>query len=369
MIRRIAPPDIDPTEIARQPDMDGGTSIDAIESWLVVFGRLLQLPDATKQAIRDELDAHLRERVRDLVLTGENESTALRLAIAELGSAAELAQRFKTASRPNPGRLIMYTAIIGLGTASLITAGMLVSSAAQSPAAVYYSPVVVADERVELAEIPVTVAFDETPLEQVFDYFAKVVESDLIAYWCVLEEWGIDRDKLVTIRLERKRPLSQVIAVVLESVAEPGWPAIDWRYGDGLMEFSTRDYFDRREVRLATFDVAGILEDLENQYVINREASTEKLCGLIYQYVAPEAWASNGGSVAHLTVVGTMMLIRAPQRFHAEVEWILAQLSAAEQVSRGGRGGAGGSGGAGGGGGGGAGGFAGGHGGTGRGSR
>ena len=58
MIRRIAPPDIDATDIARQPDMDGGTSIDAIESWLVVFGRLLQLPDATKQAIRDALLDH-----------------------------------------------------------------------------------------------------------------------------------------------------------------------------------------------------------------------------------------------------------------------------------------------------------------------
>ena len=347
MIRRFAPPSLrgHPPEVERQPAIDPGTSI---ESWLMVFGRLLQLPDKTKQAIRDELDQHLHERVRDLVLTGENEPAALRLAIEELGSAAELARRFKSASRRNPGRLIMYSTLIGLGAASLITAGMFVSSAAQSPAAVYYNPMVGADERVELAEIPVAVAFDETPLEQVFDFLAKVVESDLITYWCVLEERGIDRDKLVTITLEHKRPLSQVIALVLESVAEPGWPAIDWRYGDDLMEFSTRDYFDRREVRLATFDVAGILEDLEIQYVLNREASTQKLCGLIYQYVAPEAWESNGGSVAHLSVVGTIMLIRAPQRFHAEVQWILAQLSATEQVSRGGRGGAGGRGGSGG---------------------
>ncbi|MEE8458549.1 MAG: permease prefix domain 1-containing protein, partial [Phycisphaerales bacterium] len=322
MIRRFAP-------TAPPPDMDPVTSIESIESiesWLAVFGRLLQMPDETRQAIRDELDQHLHERVRDLVLTGKNESDALRIAIEELGSAAELARRFQTASRPNPWRLIMYITVIGISAASLVTAGMLVSSPVRSPAAVYYSPPVGADERLELADVPISVAFEETPLDQVFDYFAKVVESDLIAYWCVLEECGISREKPVTIRLERKRPLSQVIALVLESAAEPGWPAIDWRYGDGLMEFSTRDYFDRREVRLATFDVAGILDDLEHQYRIHREASTEKLCDLIYEYVAPEAWASNGGSVAHLTVVGTTMLIRAPQRFHAEVEWILAQL-------------------------------------------
>ena len=57
-------------------------------------------------------------------------------------------------------------------------------------------------------------------------------------------------------------------------------------------------------------------------------------------------------AAAQLTVVGTKMLIRAPQRIHAEVEWILSQLADAEQDSgvggfggNGGRGGAGGPGG------------------------
>ncbi len=348
MIRRFAPP---AAPIERQDRLDATASI---ESWLVVFGRLLQLPDATKQAIRDELEQHLRERVRDLVLAGRNESEALRLAIEELGSAAELAQRFKTANRPKQRRLIMHTAIIGIGAASLVTAGMFVSSAGRNPAAVYYNPPAGVDERVELAEIPISVAFDETRLDQVFDYFAKAVESDLVTYWWVLEECGVSREKLVTIRLERKRPLSQVIGLVLASAAEPGWPAIDWRYGDGLMEFSTREYFDCRELRLAAFDVTGLLEDLDPQHSIDSDAaSSERLCELIYEYVEPTAWQANGGHVAQLTVVGTTMLIRAPQRIHAEVEWILAQLSAAERVSgvrgSGGSGGAGGAGGVGGG--------------------
>ena len=177
MIRRFAPPpplpDIDPVQSIE--------SIETIESWLVVFGRMLQMPDTARQAIRDELDQHLHERVRDLVLTGKKEPDALRIAIEELGSAAELARRFKTASRPNPWRLIMYSTIIGIGAASLVTTGMLVSSAARSPAAVYYNPPVGTDQRIELAEIPISVSFQETRLDQVFDYFAKVVESDLVA--------------------------------------------------------------------------------------------------------------------------------------------------------------------------------------------
>ncbi len=341
MIRRFAPT----AAIERQPDIDPGTSI---ESWLVVFGRLLQLPDATKQAIRDELDQHLRERIRDLVLAGTNETEALRLAIDELGSAADLAQRFKTANRPNRRRLIMHATIIGIGAASLVTAGMFVSSTGR-PAAVYYDPPAGIDERADLADVPISVTFDETRLDEVFDYFAKVVKSDLVAYWSVLEECGVSRDKLVTIRLERKRPLSQVIGLVLASAAETGWPVIDWRYGDGLMEFSTRQYFDCRELRLAAFDVTGVLDGLAERSLTTDAAAAEILCELIFEYVEPTAWQANGGRIAQLTVVGTTMLIRAPQRIHAEVEWILSQLSAAERGSgvSGGRGGRGGVGGAG----------------------
>ena len=356
MIRRFAapppppPPTIPNTPIERPDNLDVTTSI---ESWLVVFGRLLQLPDATKQAIHDELDQHLRERVRDLVLTGKNETEALRLAIDELGSAAELAQRFKTANRPGLRRLIMHTTIIGIGAASLVTAGMFVSST-QRPAAVYYDPPAGIDERADLADVPIAVEFEETQLEQVFEYFANVVESDLVTYWFVLEECGVSREKLVTIRLERKRPLSQVIDLVLATAAEPGWPVIDWRYGDGLMEFSTREYFDCRELRLAAFDVTGVLDSLGPQHVLDTDAAaSERLCELIFEYVEPTAWQANGGRIAQLTVVGTTMLIRAPQRIHGEVEWILSQLSAAEPVSSlldgfGGKGGAGGHGGKGG---------------------
>ncbi len=347
MIRRFAPPPTTatpPTPIERQDDIDATRSI---ESWLVVFGRLLQLPDATKQAIRDELDQHLRERVRDLVLAGTNETEALRLAIEELGSAADLAQRFKTANRPNRRRLIMHATIIGIGAASLVTAGMFVSSTGR-PAAMYYDPPAGIDERADLADVPISVTFDETRLDQVFDYFAKVVESDLVTYWSVLEECGVSRDKLVTIRLERKRPLSQVIGLVLASAAETGWPVIDWRYGDGLMEFSTRQYFDCRELRLAAFDVTGVLDGLAERSLTTDAAAAERLCELIFEYVEPTAWQANGGRIAQLTVVGTTMLIRAPQRIHAEVEWILSQLSAERGSGvRGGRGGRGGVGGAG----------------------
>ncbi len=70
-----------------------------------------------------------------------------------------------------------------------------------------------------------------------------------------------------------------------------------------------------------------MLTGIAEQHALDREASIEKLCGLIREYVEPEAWSANGGNVAKLTVVGTRIFVRAAARHLAEIEWILAQLS------------------------------------------
>ncbi len=322
MIRRFEIADRAPA--TKEPH---GAAPASIESWLALFGRLLRLPEPERQAIRDELEHHLRARVRDLVLGGERESDALRLAIAELGSAADLADRFRIATRPTRRRILMNTAVIGIAAASIVTAGLLVSSPSRGPGPVYYQAPTVADERPALEEIAVSVEFSETPLAEVLSYFGKLLESDVIVYWSVLEECGISRDAPVTLVLEHKRPVSGVLDLVAQSAAQWEWPATDWRYGDDLLEFSTREYFDRREIRLATFEVGEVLTSIEAQHALDREASIETMCDLIREYVEPEAWRANGGNVAKLTVVGTRIFVRAPARHLAEIEWILAQLS------------------------------------------
>ncbi|MCH6550817.1 MAG: hypothetical protein IH804_02225 [Planctomycetes bacterium] len=270
MIRRFEIADRAPA--TKEPH---GAAPASIESWLALFGRLLRLPEPERQAIRDELEHHLRARVRDLVLGGERETDALRLAIAELGSAADLADRFRIATRPTRRRLIMNTAVIGIAAASIVTAGLVVSSPSRGPGPVYYQAPTVADERPALEEIAVSVEFNETPLAEVLSYFGKLLESDVIVYWCVLEECGISRDAPVTLVLEHKRPLSQVLDLVAQSAARPDWPPIDWRYGDDLFEFSTREYFDRRETVMSSFDVGEILARIDEEHSVVRFESIQ----------------------------------------------------------------------------------------------
>lgn len=130
-----------PLAAAPAPDVISGTgsghdgdprapreSRDAIDSWLAVLVSLLDLPDDECRGVRDELESHLRERVRDLTLAGESDSDATRHAIAELGDAASLARRFQQAIGPSKRRLIMNVAAISLAGAAIFFSGVAVYS-------------------------------------------------------------------------------------------------------------------------------------------------------------------------------------------------------------------------------------------------
>lgn len=89
---------------------------DSLAAWLDLVTSLLRLPAGQAAEIREELESHLRDRVRDLMLGGLDAEEAMTRAISELGDAADLAARFRSARRDSPRRRAMNT--IGLGVAA-----------------------------------------------------------------------------------------------------------------------------------------------------------------------------------------------------------------------------------------------------------
>ncbi|MHC4428195.1 MAG: hypothetical protein ACYS0D_06270, partial [Planctomycetota bacterium] len=137
--------------------------------------------------------------------------------------------------------------------------------------------------------------------------------------------------------LERARPVPRVLKLVAEqAIPDASYTAvIDWRFGDDLLEFATRDYFDRREVVLGSFQLDEVAQALSARSGYSIEGAVDTVCGLIHEYVEPDYWAANGGRVAQLTVVGTTMFVKAPARLHAQIEWVLGQLPDATDVGTG----------------------------------
>ena len=56
---------------------------------------------------------------------------------------------------------------------------------------------------------------------------------------------------------------------------------LDWRYGDDLLEFATRGFFDRREVVLATFEVGEVLAEIGARHDIGHEKSLDRLSRVV----------------------------------------------------------------------------------------
>lgn len=96
------------------------TQGDTVAAWLDLLCKLLRLPPKEREEIRNELDSHLRDRVRDFMLAGLDADESSRRAIDELGGAAELADRFRAASGDRKRRLLMNATGIGLAAAAVV---------------------------------------------------------------------------------------------------------------------------------------------------------------------------------------------------------------------------------------------------------
>ncbi|MBL4808940.1 MAG: hypothetical protein JKY43_02645 [Phycisphaerales bacterium] len=100
------------------------SSRDSISGWLDVLTSMLSISEPKRLQVRDELEDHLRSRVDDLLITGTPEHEAIRIAVAELGETAELAQLISHAhTRANPRRRMMNIALITAAVAGLSIGG------------------------------------------------------------------------------------------------------------------------------------------------------------------------------------------------------------------------------------------------------
>lgn len=309
----------------------GGETCDTTDSWLEIFSGLLHLPQKEKESIRDEIGSHLKERVRDLLLEGYNETNAIHAATRELGDAAELAKRFESVARGRTRRTTMHFAILGTGLITAASAGVLV-----------LKPTVFSDHSAEVSifqeaaadiappasvhEASLTISPDMT-LREIVDAIADATDLGIVVDWGQMEEIG-----LVELGLDEQptgmglsaEPISALETLQLIQ-RQSEW--FDWRFRENnLLELGEREAFDLSERVLASYDIAQTLLRLRNEYELPYDEATLAITQLITEFVEPELWEDNGGLVGQLEVVGGTLFISAPPRMHERTAWILAEL-------------------------------------------
>ena len=53
---------------------------------------------------------------------------------------------------------------------------------------------------------------------------------------------------------------------------------------------------------------------------------TTEVRGVVQHMVHPEGWQDNGGNIATMAVFGSKLFIKAPKRYHAEIQWLIDEL-------------------------------------------
>jgi hypothetical protein len=302
-------------------DAGADTAIASIDAWLNLLIRLTHLPQSRAKPIREELEEHLHERIRDLILDSHSPADAARLAIAELGDAAAVAARFRHSAHTATRRRIMnfVVASLALTGATLGIVAVTATPTASVPNVAVYSPEA-SPPAVDPSVAPVK--FEDVALADVFGMLDETLAAqDFVIDWTSLVEAGLSNEVPVTLVITRPTPLSTVLSRLQKQT-----PGLDWRISADTVQIASRASFDREETVLATFDIANIITHVRNFEGKSYEDAVSAITGLIYHSVEAESWRENGGDSAQMRVLGGKLFIQAPLRFQQPIAWILNEL-------------------------------------------
>lgn len=305
---------------------------DPVGAWLDVLMGLVALPAAERRAIRDELDSHLRDRVRDLMLSGTHESEATRVAIAELGDAAELALNFGKASRgPARRRLAMNIGMLGMAGAALVTSmvalmqpavvggggGGSVNGLSDTKGMQVYSPSPWARSAEEQTVLIKLEAATDIPVKEALTRLADAAGLKLVLQENVNR--AIDNETISFPAQEGS--LAECLAMISERSVKMlvGFSELDYRINGDTLRVATSSFFDLQE---------SVLVILDLHEAVNMGAEPSELVEAITTFVEPNLWVHNGGDIGRVMVVGQKLFVKAPPRMIEGARWIVGQFSA-----------------------------------------
>lgn len=166
----------------------------------------------------------------------------------------------------------------------------------------------------------------EATLQDVLDKIAKQMQLPLHVRWDRLDQRDVHKDSQVVI-VGRDLEVPEVFKRINEGEAFQH-ATLDFRADHGVLEIADREFFDRRERTLATYDVSAVLDGRTSE---DRQKVMEEVAKTITQFASPEDWRENGGELGVLTAVDGKLFVEAPPRMHRQVKWILDQLKGEAQ--------------------------------------
>ncbi len=339
------------------PDQVASSARDPIDRWLDVFVRLLRVPRADAQRIRDELEDHLRARVDDLMVTGQPEPEAVRIAVAELGETAELARDFAAARTSPRRRMLMQATVLAATGIAIVTGSTALLSVSSIPSS---SQQAIAQNDAESpAEAPT--AGEAEPITFKRDLVAPDAATREVAVRGAGRGVQVPAMPTVADALDLlEETVGRRVVLPAAGVSPHGGPVstdvpirplaltglsldqgvrmIGAELGGGMMndpfvlnetetalELAPQSYFDRRDAVLIEYDISSLLTPPEGDTI-----DPSAFAGTVESLVEPQLW----GDTAHLGMISTTMLVNAHPRVHAKIDDLIARIQARHAQQR-----------------------------------
>ncbi|MCC6229745.1 MAG: hypothetical protein IT432_11000 [Phycisphaerales bacterium] len=312
----------------------GAEAPPSIAGWLHALSRRMNVPASERKAVCDELDAHLRQRVQELMLCGMLEVAATADAIEELGDAEELAKRYTQAYTHPRRRRIMQIGMLGIAGAAVVTAIVSLSGPGSVIPASAFQP---AREEPPAALRDVKITADlSLRWDDFFQAIGKGATLPVFVHWPQLQTLGgsdaptFSPDNGIGVDLQGFS-LDAAIMLLNDHANLNADSGLAYRVQDGRIVFSSQAFFDRQETVLVTYDLSAAIA--ARQTDIDAGATTQEVVDSIKQLVTtlvhPELWADNGGELARMQTYGAKLFVSAPSRLQPKVQWVLSEMATA----------------------------------------
>lgn len=338
------------------------------ENYVGLLGRLLRLRTAEREAIADELQAHLEERFAALTERGVDPREAISMALAEFGDAAALAAQFSSVARLQRRRWMMRLGVTSAVSVMLAVAvvvstwpdasGRLTGATAQAqqPAKPHeessaFSESNMNAETVAKLEKIGSAHFTEAELGEVLAQFARDGGFQIYVDRTALEERDLGSDTPVTLLL-RDVPIEMLLRKTLEPLE------LTYMLDHGVVIITSREVEEStREIRVYRVDglvrpaektraaqagmpggVGGFMsqKDLVSQVVAPPSArcaapplrgnrDMDDLIELITGVVDPESWSYQGGTGVIAEYRG-ILVVTQTTRIQMKVQRLLTEL-------------------------------------------
>jgi len=341
--------------------MNNGMSHEEFQNYLGLLSRLLRLGSVQREAIEDELRAHMEERFTALTSQGIKPERAVSMALAEFGDAAALAAEFSAVSKLRKRRWIMRFTMASIA-ASVLAAAIVFSvlpdgssdladgvahaqQAEKTPAAKpqEQDP---DSQTLERLESLGSAEFIDQPLQDVLDTFADFAEVQMYVDHRALNDVGVTGQEPVTINLT-DLPVEMLLRLVLRQ------HDLDYMLDHGVVIITTPDEVERNlDIQVyrvddlvegpsarqtATF-YGGFDQGDEDQGgyggfeykqpeggTLKARYNVDALIGLITTTVYPESWENVGGPATIEEFRGALVVSQT-LRGHRQIEKLLEGL-------------------------------------------